>query len=339
MLLEIDSGASVEPSTKIDAPRKPSSAGAVPQAPTIFQQPQPDPIPAAIEVLLTAETPPQEPISRAGSVSETKNSTPAKTSRSGHPRAATHLSGATPNQSDEGQSKNDAQGPSALIGTIIAEARRYEDYTRARQRLHLQALATCRTLCDGDKLAAVKLYKNPSPAAALWLAPYEAAMAPLDTAISDQKKVLEKLAKQLPVWTWCKDISGVGPYMLARIVGAAGRPIGDYRSPSAVWKRFMLAVDDGKRQWKDASPSARAIVWNVGECIIKAQIRNPKGEDGKPVGERCAIGPLGQVYLDRREVESGKVETPGHIHNRSKRYMEKRFLRDLWRAWRVEAGE
>jgi len=304
MLLEIDSGASLSPSPTMTAPRKPFSAGACGRTSTKLQALQPNPIPAA-----NLCTPP-------------KKESPQET------------------QSDEGHAKNANPPKIALIGTIIAEARRYEDYTRARQRLHLQALATCRTLCDGDKAAAVKLYKNPSPAAALWLAPYEAAMAPLDTAISDQKKVLEKLAKQLPVWTWCKDISGVGPYMLARIVGAAGRPIGDYRSPSAVWKRFMLAVEDGKRQWKDASPAARAIVWNVGECIIKAQIRNPKGEDGKPLGERRAIGPLGQIYLDRREVEAGKVETPSHIHNRAKRYMEKRFLRDLWRAWRVmEPGE
>lgn len=99
----------------------------------------------------------------------------------------------------------------------------------------------------------------------------------------------------------------------------------------------MLAVDEGKRQWKDASPAARAIVWNVGECILKAQVRNPKGEDGKPTGDRFAIGPLGQIYIDRRAIEATKVETDGHIHNRSKRYMEKRFLRDLWRAWRAAA--
>ena len=24
----------------------------------------------------------------------------------------------------------------------------------------------------------------------------------------------------------------------------------------------------------------------------------------------------------------------GHVHNRAKRYMEKRLMRDLWRAWR-----
>ena len=221
-----------------------------------------------------------------------------------------------------------------LVGTIIAEARRYEDYTRARQRLLLQAMATCRSFCGGDKAAGAKLYRAQTPEISVWLAPYEAAMAPLDSVIKDQKKVLEKLAKQLPEWKWCEGIGGVGPYMLARIIGAAGRPISDYRSPAALWKRFMLAVDDGKRQWKDASPAARAIVWNVGECIIKAQIRNPKGEDGKPTGDRFAIGPLGQIYLDRREHESVTIDTAGHIHNRAKRYMEKRFLRDLWRESR-----
>lgn len=239
--------------------------------------------------------------------------------------------------SDEGQARFATQSHRVLVGTIVAEARRYEDYTRARQRLLLQAMATCRSFCGGDKAAGAKLYKKQTPEIAAWLAPYEAAMAPLDAVIADQKKVLEKLAKQLPVWKYCEGVGGVGPYMLARIVGAAGRSIDEYRSPAALWKRFMLAVDDGKRQWKDASPAARAIVWNVGECILKAQVRNPKGEDGKPTGDRFAIGPLGQIYIDRRAIEATKVETDGHIHNRSKRYMEKRFLRDLWRAWRAAA--
>lgn len=269
------------------------------------------------------------------SSSDTQLTRAPDTELAGHPAVDAHDNAASQHHSDEGQLRCGTLAGAALVGTIIAEARRYEDYTRARQRLHLQALATCRSFCGGDKAAGAKLYKSPSAEIALWLAPYEAAMVPLDAVIGGQKKVLEKLAKQLPVWSHFNGVSGVGAYMLARVVGAAGRPIEDYRSPAALWKRFMLAVDDGKRQWKDASPAARAIVWNVGECIIKAQIRNPKGEDGKPTGDRFAIGPLGELYLERREHEALKVETAGHIHNRAKRYIEKRFLRDLWRECRA----
>lgn len=39
-----------------------------------------------------------------------------------------------------------------------------------------------------------------------------------------------------------------------------------------------------------------------------------------------------ELIVEAREDNDGmKV---GHAHNRAKRYMEKRLMRDLWRAWR-----
>lgn len=46
-------------------------------------------------------------------------------------------------------------------------------------------------------------------------------------------------------------------------------------------------------------------------------------------------GPLRLLYDERKAYEAGRVETPAHAHNRAKRYIEKRLIRDLWRAWRA----
>ncbi len=61
-------------------------------------------------------------------------------------------------------------------------------------------------------------------------------------------------------------------------------------------------------------------MWNVGACIVKAG------------------GPLKAVYDARKAYEADHVETKAHAHNRAQRYVEKRFLRDLWSAWRRGAN-
>ena len=82
-------------------------------------------------------------------------------------------------------------------------------------------------------------------------------------------------------------------------------------------------------------------MWNIGESLVK-QNKTPEGEPGK----------YRQIYLDRKEVEVEKAEQEGlkvvpsaeirgregfrskkHVHNRARRYMEKGFLWDLWKAW------
>ncbi len=231
----------------------------------------------------------------------------------------------------------------AVIQSLIFQCRRYEDLERARIRLELQMQATARNICEGDKSKAAKLLKDPSPDVMVFLLPYLEAMAPLDIAKAAQTKVLQKLAKELPVWKWVEGVKGVAPYSLARIVGHAGRGLADYRNPSCLWKRMGLAVIGDGRQRRvtgDAAlehgynASRRAFMWNVGECILKAQIRNPKDGEGNKTG-RVAIGEYGQLYIDRRAHEASRCESDAHIHNRAKRYVEKRFLRDLWREWKL----
>lgn len=211
----------------------------------------------------------------------------------------------------------------AVIGDIIIHHRRYEALRTAYQRIDLQTKAIKRFAGEGVKVEA-------------WLLPYHAAMDPLAEAIKEQERALAKLAKGLPVHQWAQGVAGLSDRFLALLVGDAGRPISDYRNPSCLWKRMGMAVIQGERQRRitgDAAlihgyvPRRRALMWNIGESILKQQLR--KTDDG----ERYAVGPYGQVYIDRRAYETEK-NGEKYSHARAKRYMEKRLLRELWKAWR-----
>jgi len=231
--------------------------------------------------------------------------------------------------------------PAAVVAEIVMHYRRYEDLRRAYQRIELQAIATCRAICGGDKTAGMKLYKAADNAdAELWLTPYRMAMAPLTDAIKAQEKMLAALARELPVYEWAQAVAGLSDRFLAMIVGAAGRPITDYRNPSCLWKRMGMAVIDGERQRRVTGDAAlvhgynagrRALMWNIEESILKQQLR--KDEEAT----RIANGYYGQVYIDRRAHEvANKGEK--YSHHRAKRYVGKRLLRELWRAWRDGKG-
>ncbi|AJA07460.1 hypothetical protein SKP52_02625 [Sphingopyxis fribergensis] len=269
----------------------------------------------------------------------------------GHFVNASHDRGAAVGSelTDQGQPCFGTPAPDSLIGEIVSIYRRYEDLRRARQRIELQAIATCRTVCGGDKTEGMKLYKAPTEQVALWLMPYGAAMAPLTVAIKEHEKLLTKLGKKLPVAAWADTVPGLSPRFLAAIVGECGTGPGEFKSVSALWKRMGMAVINGGRQRRVTGDAAiehgyvarrRALMWNIGDQVaVRQGVRNPKDDDGKPTGAN-AINDWGALYLERkayeiaREVEPGKPVTPMHAHNRAKRYVEKRLLRELWKAWR-----
>lgn len=172
------------------------------------------------------------------------------------------------------------------------------------------------------------------------------------------KKQLESLAEQLPVSGWAGGIRGFGPVGLAIIVGEAG-DLGGYSNPGKLWKRMGVAVLDGKRQgglpksssaaeWKAHGYNRvrRSRLYTIGLSMIMAG-------DAKPGSKETSYR---QVYLDRKAYEAARAEADGlivapsakipkgkqteyrslgHIDNRARRYVEKRLLRDLWRAWRA----
>lgn len=233
-----------------------------------------------------------------------------------------------------------------IIATIRESHRQRQDMHRAEKSLTLQIRASCRRLCAGDKDEADVLYaamegKGEHPQAMLagvLTEPFKQARAILEGNRKQIEKRMEKDAKSLPVWPWVDAIVGFGAGSLAAVIGETG-DLSNYATHSKVWKRLGLAVIEGERQRRVAgadalvhgySPSRRSIVWNIGQCVFKAQSQRVDKETGEIKKE---AGFYRTVYDARKELELARVETKGHAHSRATRYMEKRLMRDLWKAW------
>ena len=160
------------------------------------------------------------------------------------------------------------------------------------------------------------------------------------------ERQVRPLVRSLAVWPWAHAQRGCGEINLAQIEAAAVSTfypcLAAYPNPAALWTRFGVGLKDGKIQRRVAgrrdgrrskaekvaeavrfgfSPKRRAILHNLGECLMK---RN-KGDYKKLYDERKAL---------ETEKLAGEKTVKMHAHKRALRYMEKRFLTDLWRAWR-----
>ena len=178
---------------------------------------------------------------------------------------------------------------------------------------------------------------------------------------------LEKLAEELPAyasfWKPTRGLSGLG---LALIVGEAGN-LAEYDTHSQLWRRFGLHVGGGQayytkrsgmspEAWSKAGycPRRRSLVYQLTDSLLKGQIRKDEHDPDK----RIALGDYGALYLREKErqrekakaegltvcaaakipaKDAHKYRSDGHIHNRAARYVGKKLLRDLWKAWRREA--
>lgn len=177
-----------------------------------------------------------------------------------------------------------------------------------------------------------------------------------DELESAATKLMERLAAQLPVWeAWGKGVRGFSVRGLAVIVGEAG-DLANYPKKGHLWKRMCLAVmgdgdglDDhrqgnpgtnaGKADWiaEGYSKQRRSRMFVIGDSLIKTQGPYREVYLGRKVYEVARAEALGLTVApaakipDKRKAE---FRSDGHVHRRAQRYMEKRLLRDLWRAWR-----
>lgn len=226
-----------------------------------------------------------------------------------------------------------------LVMEIVETWRQRQDLVRAQMKLTLQIKAICRRFTGGDKPEAERLYRSLhnghthplAQDAALAIAPYRLARAPLENARKAMEKTLAKLAKDLPISHMADSIKGVNLNTLAAIVGEAG-DLSAYPSVAGAWKRAGLAVIHGERQRRKSdadlaaehgySPSRRAVFWNVGEALFKAQ------------GKGDTAGPYRVVYDEYREKIADRCDSDGQAHNRAKRYMLKRLLKHMTLEWK-----
>lgn len=171
-------------------------------------------------------------------------------------------------------------------------------------------------------------------------------LSPIHKAKLGLERDVRPLVRSLPIWPWARAQRGCGEINLAQIEAAAVstfyRCLADYPTPAALWTRFGVGLKDGKIQKRVSgrrdgkrsqsektaeairfgfSPTRRAILHNLGACLL----RGNKGDYKK-------------LYDERKMLETeklvGEKTVKIHAHKRALRYIEKRFLTDLWRAWR-----
>ena len=120
------------------------------------------------------------------------------------------------------------------------------------------------------------------------------------------------------------------------------------------------------------SPTRRSVMWNIGTSILRTQSQRLAKEKDPKTGKMVPTGEIARdagvyrlLYDERKAYESAKNEAgdyaeqaakrlseasfdkktsaykaysvgklpPLHLHSRAQRYVEKRFLRELWVAW------
>lgn len=166
------------------------------------------------------------------------------------------------------------------------------------------------------------------------------------TTLEHQRAAVEKQmvahAKKLPIAGWISATRGFGMLNLAILVGEAG-DLSNYSTPAKLWKRMGLAPFNGRAPatWRvkggasaddwtamGYNPKRRSAMWNIGQCVIKAQ----SASDDRAAGEYRAL------YDQRKAYELERIESKAHANNRALRYVEKRILLNTWRAWRAASA-
>lgn len=272
-----------------------------------------------------------------------------------------------------------------VTAELVPLCRRHSQWHSAWMRLVLQGKAIGRGYCAGDKTAGAKMYDEAVEGTldachedlAITLMPLITAAQQINAQVEAIEKAIEKVAKRHPLWAWAKDIYGIGPGTLGKIIAQAHSPaetdrdgnprtpayeIGDYKTLGGLWKRFGLAVIDGERQRKKQGEEGiahaynarrRALIWNLGNSLIGAmgKLRPVAGEDAE---SNPAYSPLQKLFIARLRYEAArdpamrlpdkiakglvKESYKTHASNRAKRYVEKRFLKELYAVAKAMAA-
>jgi hypothetical protein len=177
------------------------------------------------------------------------------------------------------------------------------------------------------------------------------ARKPTDAMRDASEKAMEKLAMQLPIYSWIEGVRGAGALGLATIIAETG-DLSNYPNPAKVWKRLGFAPYDGfagstwKREtWRPrtlkseewiANPFSGeryALMHQIAVWLVNAQwIGKAKTESGE--GE--PNGPYGEVYAARRKhtMQTHPDWSDGHRRMDALRVTMKAFLKDLHVEWR-----
>lgn len=169
---------------------------------------------------------------------------------------------------------------------------------------------------------------------------------------------IKACVRHLPAWRAMKasGLKGIGEVWFGLVIGETG-DLSNYARHDLVWKRMGLAVIEGERQRKctDAekaakhgyAPHRRSTMWVVGNGLIGGRGNGPRPMAGEDVETREDLTQYQKLFIRKLRYEAekdaaarlpdtaeGKESYTRAAAARAKRYVEKKFLRDLWVAWR-----
>ena len=179
-----------------------------------------------------------------------------------------------------------------------------------------------------------------------------ASLAPLAKARSVVEHRMERLARGLPSYAFVKAVAGFGDLgfavIMARCCGRTLAGLADFPSPEHMWKRLGMEPPTDDQQERMIGAKARSEIFSsLYDSMLRAQWAAEK--DGIPAHP---IGPYGEVYGAAKARYMQRVadtaDLPMRIDGKrnkdkwiaaradraARRYMAKRVLRNLWRAWR-----
>ena len=195
----------------------------------------------------------------------------------------------------------------------------------------------------------------------------------LEDAVKRVEKEVIPYLKQTKAHDFVENAKGFGLVGLMQIIGEAG-DLSNYSNPGKLWKRFGLAPYGGKAgsTWRAVktgglkaeewtmlgySLKRRSTMFVIADSLIKAKgpyrdlyLTRLAVEHGKAVAEGLIPASSTAVtvksWADRGLPTLKKVTKVGpdhrsadHMNKRAMRYVGKRLLRDLWRAWTGKAKE
>lgn len=164
------------------------------------------------------------------------------------------------------------------------------------------------------------------------------------------EREMTRLAASLQVAPWVDTVPGFGLRGLSVIIGEAG-DLAEYSGPAKLWKRLGLAPFNGRaastwrrsgglsdEEWKEVGFKPSRLGQIYGVVTAPLFFAKSKSVYGLVYAEAKA-------RYDQRVIETADLPakdkdkwTPKRADMAARRYMTKRLLRDLWRAWREAIG-
>jgi hypothetical protein len=251
------------------------------------------------------------------------------------------------------------------INSVYALARRFFGYQtmlpkKERDEISTLARKSVDRLLAGKGLPAKAVEMDFALVLGSTIVIEQQARTPYEERKVDLEKLISKQVKQLPIWDfWAKSVKGLGPKGLGAIIGECGN-LSNYDGPAKLWKRMGLAplecyrdvTNKGKVCYK-VPRERRSLMWNRGQPLIKAvdeyyNIYSDRKavEAEKALAEGFTIVTTMEETVNSwqekglptplfvKKFDKTSCRTCSHITKRAQRFMEKRFLRDLWVAWR-----